>query len=129
MYRTDYSSHILIKFEFLYRFSKNPQYFKKMHPVGAELFHVDRRTDMTKLIVNFHNFLNAPKTSWHLCDHNILTLCALHIHSQILQIHSLCIKLGYMLDDLVFGSEDGQEIHLFSKTSRQVLGPTQPPIQ
>jgi len=27
-----------------------------------------------------------------------------------------------------FGSQDGQEIFLFSKTSRPVLGPTQPPI-
>jgi hypothetical protein len=27
--------------------------------VGAELFHVDRRTDVTKLIVDFPNFSNA----------------------------------------------------------------------
>jgi len=36
----------------------------KMHPVGAELFHVDRRTDghtdMTKLIVSLHDFTNVP---------------------------------------------------------------------
>jgi hypothetical protein len=30
-------------------------------PVGAELFHADGRTDMTKLIVAFHNFANLPK--------------------------------------------------------------------
>ena len=29
--------------------------------MGAELFHVDGRTDMTKLIVAFRNFANAPK--------------------------------------------------------------------
>ena len=33
--------------------------------MGAELFHADRRTDvrrdMTKLIVAFRNFANAPK--------------------------------------------------------------------
>jgi len=29
--------------------------------VGAELFHADRRTDMTKLIFAFRNFVNAPK--------------------------------------------------------------------
>jgi len=29
--------------------------------VGAELFHADRRTGMTKLIVAFRNFANAPK--------------------------------------------------------------------
>ena len=47
----------------------------KIPPVGAELFHadirVDRRRGMTKLIVAFHNFANAPenettllKTQW-----------------------------------------------------------------
>jgi hypothetical protein len=35
----------------------------KIRPVGAELFHADRRTDMTKLIVAFRNFANAPKNS------------------------------------------------------------------
>jgi len=33
----------------------------KIRPVGAELFHADRRTDVTKLIVAFRNFVNAPK--------------------------------------------------------------------
>jgi len=36
----------------------------KIRPVGAELYHVERRadgrTDMTKLIVAFRNFANAP---------------------------------------------------------------------
>ena len=32
----------------------------KIRPVGAE-FHAGGRTDMTKLIVAFHNFANAPK--------------------------------------------------------------------
>ena len=35
--------------------------FMKIHPVGGELFHADRRTDMTKLIVAFRNFANVPK--------------------------------------------------------------------
>jgi len=29
--------------------------------VGAELFHDDRQTDMTKLTADFRNFPNAPK--------------------------------------------------------------------
>jgi len=29
-------------------------------PGAAKLFHADRRTDMTKLIVPFRNFANAP---------------------------------------------------------------------
>ena len=33
----------------------------KILPAGAELFHADRWTDMTKLIVTFRNFANAPK--------------------------------------------------------------------
>ena len=38
----------------------------KIRPVGAELFRADRQTrdrqtDMTNLIVAFHNFANAPK--------------------------------------------------------------------
>jgi len=35
--------------------------FIKIRPVGAELFHADRRTEMTKLIVSFRNFANALK--------------------------------------------------------------------
>jgi hypothetical protein len=34
----------------------------KLRPVGAELFNAeDGRTDVTKLIVAFRNFANAPK--------------------------------------------------------------------
>ena len=33
----------------------------KIRPVGAELFHADDQTDMTKLIVDFSNFSKAPK--------------------------------------------------------------------
>jgi hypothetical protein len=33
----------------------------KIHPVGAEFFHTDRRTDMTMLRIAFCNFANAPK--------------------------------------------------------------------
>jgi len=33
----------------------------KTHPEGADLFHAERRTDITKLVVAFRNFANAPK--------------------------------------------------------------------
>jgi hypothetical protein len=35
--------------------------FTKISPVGAELFHADEQTDITKLIVASHNFVNGPK--------------------------------------------------------------------
>ena len=38
----------------------------KIRQVGAELYREDRRTDMTKLIVAFRNFANAPKSSDYL---------------------------------------------------------------
>jgi len=34
----------------------------KISPVGATLFHADKRTDMTQLIVGFRNFAKAPIT-------------------------------------------------------------------
>jgi len=33
----------------------------KIRPVRAELFHADRRTDMTKLILTFRNFASDAK--------------------------------------------------------------------
>jgi hypothetical protein len=43
--------------------------FIKILPVGAKLFHVDGQTDgqinMTKLIVAFRNFANAPNNETH----------------------------------------------------------------
>jgi len=54
-----------MKLEFSHQVSENPQIwnFIKIRPVGVELFHAGRRTDMTKLIVVFRNFANAPKTT------------------------------------------------------------------
>jgi hypothetical protein len=34
----------------------------KIRPVGAELFHADRQTDMTKLTIAFFNLTNEPYT-------------------------------------------------------------------
>ena len=35
----------------------------KIRPAVAEMFHADRRTDITKLIVAFRNFAKAPKNA------------------------------------------------------------------
>ena len=37
--------------------------FIKIRPVGAELFHADGQTDVTKLLVKFAIFANAPKNT------------------------------------------------------------------
>jgi len=51
-----------MKLEFSCQISKNAQIsnFMKIYPVGAELLHADRKTDMGKLIVAFRDFSNAP---------------------------------------------------------------------
>jgi hypothetical protein len=52
-----------MKPEFLERFLKKAKIssFIKIRPVGAEFFHAERQTDMTKLRVAFRNFMNASK--------------------------------------------------------------------
>ena len=42
----------------------------KIRPVGAELFHTDGQTDMTKLTDVYRNFANAPKSE-RIGNHNI----------------------------------------------------------
>jgi len=48
-------------------FRKNTQIssFKKIRPVGAGLFHTERWTDMTKLIVASRKFANRLKAAEH----------------------------------------------------------------
>jgi hypothetical protein len=50
-------------------------YFMKISPVGAELFHAERRkdgrTEITEVIVAFRHFANAPKKA----DENPRSLC------------------------------------------------------
>jgi len=45
----------------------------KIRPVGAELFHADRQTDMTMLTVAFHNFSKTPKNRYNASMTIILT--------------------------------------------------------
>ena len=65
---------------FLNIFSKNIQIsnFIKICLVGAELFHTDGQTDMTKQIAAFGNSANAPKNYsfqlWNLLEHFALRI-------------------------------------------------------
>jgi hypothetical protein len=50
----------------------------KIRPVGAELFHVDGRTDIAKLIVAFRNFASTPKKQ------NTITAMLLHVRKMVI---------------------------------------------
>jgi hypothetical protein len=54
----------------------------KIRPVWAKLFHADGRTDLTKLIVAFRNFANAPKNqNTHFIFNNFFPeSCTLQAH-------------------------------------------------
>jgi hypothetical protein len=56
---------VLCNLTFLDSFCKNAQIpnLLKIRPTGAQLFHADGQTDITKLIVAFRNFSIAPKIS------------------------------------------------------------------
>ena len=44
-----------MKFDFFWHFSPNTQNirFNEIRPVGTEVFHADRQTDMIKLYINY----------------------------------------------------------------------------
>jgi hypothetical protein len=50
----------------------------KIRPVGAELFHSDGQTEMTKVMIVLSNFANASKS------HSRNTLWALHVNGYVL---------------------------------------------
>jgi len=62
-YYNDVRNHEPESLYFLTKFSKSSQIqnFMKILPVGADLFHADGQTDMTKLTVAILNSANAPK--------------------------------------------------------------------
>ena len=86
---------VLRNLNLLGRFSNNTQMsnFMKIRPVGAELFHADRRTDtqtgMTKLRVASRNFFNAYKNPTF-CP-QIVFMCFVWISEQtaIISLYSI----------------------------------------
>jgi hypothetical protein len=65
-----YSCPILMKLEFSGQFLKKNipiSDFIQIYPVGEELVHVDRHTDMTKLLVALRNFATCLQTNKIYC--------------------------------------------------------------
>jgi len=77
-----------MELNFFNTFSKNTEIsnFMKIRPVRSVLFNVDRWTDITKLIVDFHNSVNARKKS---CFTILKKPAAFHI------LHIVCLKWWY----------------------------------
>jgi len=57
----------------------------EIRPFGAELFHADRRTGMTKLILTYPNFANAPRNGWYF-SLPLAPVLNKHIQSYIIDI-------------------------------------------
>ena len=53
---------------------------------GAELFHADRRTDMTKLKVAFRNFANASKNTRS--AHGFIYVLSLYLETSLISLGS-----------------------------------------
>jgi hypothetical protein len=89
MWSAGYSCESLMKIGFSRQFFfRNTQKsnFTKIRPVGAELFHADRRTDMTKLIVAFRDFVKASKNQS--VNHQSVKLTDKHNHSYLMYCFS-----------------------------------------
>ena len=69
---------------FIDRFSKNNQIsnFINFRPVGAELFHADGRTDMTRPMVTLRNYANAPKTGYCIEAERSINLLVAQSHTK-----------------------------------------------
>jgi len=52
----------------------------KIRLVGAEFFHTDGRTDMTKLIVAFRNFAKEPKNRGTINYCEVSSICKQFCH-------------------------------------------------
>jgi len=58
--KLEFSGQIFEKF-YNIKFHKNPSNWSRVVPCGRMGGRTDRRANMTKLIVGFRNFANAPK--------------------------------------------------------------------
>jgi hypothetical protein len=100
MWRMLYPCHVLIKFIFFDRFSKNPEIpnFMKIRPVGTKLFHADRQTERQtdsrhdKTNSSFSSFMNfsEKRTSIYLLHikhmYFLLRISAVYCCKQIINL-------------------------------------------
>jgi hypothetical protein len=66
-------------------------------PVGAELFHADGQTDMTKLVVAFRKFANTPKIQFTFsptCFHHRQTDINTQTVEHITEVHTQMTALS-----------------------------------
>ena len=73
----------------------------KIRPMGAELFHADGMTEMTKQTVAFRNFAKAPRnTSSRLAytkQFNVFVVPKVHHHVHAVQMNPVKIFTNYLL--------------------------------
>jgi hypothetical protein len=77
-----------MKLEFSQQSFEKSSSFIKIRPVGAELFHADGQTTMTKLAVAFRNFSNAPKKG------SVFPVHAMKVRTGSRGTHPLILNLG-----------------------------------
>ena len=85
----------------------------KVRPVGAELYHEDGRTDMTKLTVAFRDLAKAPKK--HL-ETRCLTVCgSVRLHHRLGETY--CFHLQCQNDH----RRSMYDIHIQGKVSQHIM--------
>jgi hypothetical protein len=95
MYSTRCCSHILIKLEFSQQIFENYSHIKfHENPSSGSRFVPCEQTNITKLIVAFRNFANAPQNIYATCV-GVLVTCGLVF--TVFVLFRLCIFIIFML--------------------------------
>ena len=117
--------HILMKLEFSRHFSRTTHIpnFMNICPVGAELFHADIQTDVTKLIVIFCTFVNTPNDISFPYGSGVETQY-LQEHQQLNQfLWNPCKKytFGYQNEIHNFNQKNKMFVYIYIKKKKQTV--------